>query len=118
MPVEFFKDKNNHKNLRSKKIEQVLLDIINQLLAQDLQMSDETMITITKAKLNESVTYLDLTISAYGKASIKEVLEFLEENRVYIKSFCAKNTHLKYMPEIRFHEDKSIRETLKWDQLT
>jgi len=101
---------------RSDKVETTFLNLISKIF-QDLIMEDETMISVSKIKLNPSLTFLDITVSAYGKSSIESVLEFLNDKKSLIRNICAKSVNLKYTPEIRFHADKSVQDTIFFGSL-
>lgn len=103
---------------RSKKVEKTFLDILNEFFTKEINWPENLFVSISKVRLNDKMTYLDIEISTYGEESANQAQNIINDHAYYIRSYCAKRIHLKYMPEIRFHSDRTVQETLKWSQLS
>ena len=63
-------------------------------------------VTITRVRVSADLSFADVYYSVMG--DWEETRQGLEESKKLIKSYIGKELRIKRLPELRFHEDRSL----------
>ncbi len=96
---------------RDKRTASLLKKEISRLLLREVKDPRITgLITVTDVVVSKDLKVATVYISILGdKKTIEDSLAGLSSSRGYIKTCLAKVLHMKYMPDIRFKEDYSLK---------
>ncbi|MBI3253090.1 MAG: 30S ribosome-binding factor RbfA [Candidatus Omnitrophica bacterium] len=103
---------------RSDQVAEELRKIVSRVLLEDLHDPRIGFVTITRIEITGDLRHAKVFYSILGDANARDsTLEALEENRGLIKKLTIERLNMKYAPEIKFEEDKSIEHVFKIDEI-
>jgi len=103
---------------RLKRVNQLLKEEISQIIQKELDNPSIGFVTVTKVDINHDLSIAKVYISVMEKNERKQdTLKALNNASSYIKKLLGARIKLRYMPEVKFFEDKSIDEGLKLQRL-
>jgi ribosome-binding factor A len=77
------------------------------------------MVTVSDAEVTRDLSVAKVFVTFYesDEAKQKEYLKILEENKGFIRTLLSKRIRMRSVPELRFHQDKSIVEGMRISNL-
>jgi ribosome-binding factor A len=105
------------KEFRREMIESEILKLINMNISnlRDPRIQNK-IISATRVELSRDKSFADVYISVLN-GEIDEIIEVLTKAKGFFKSVIAKNVRMYKIPEIRFHKDIGIEESIKIHKL-
>lgn len=105
------------KEFRREMIESEILKLINMNInnLRDPRVQNK-IISATRVELSRDKSYADIYVSVLG-GEMDEIIEVLTKAKGFFKSLIARNIRMYKVPEIRFHKDKGIEESIKIQKL-
>ncbi|OQY09383.1 MAG: ribosome-binding factor A [Marinitoga sp. 4572_148] len=105
------------KEFRREMIESEILKLINMNInnLRDPRVQNK-IISATRVELSRDKSYADVYVSVLG-GEVDEIIEVLTKAKGFFKSLIARNIRMYKVPEIRFHKDKGIEESIKIHKL-
>lgn len=115
MDYESFGKQNNAKqNRRHLQVAQVFKKILAEYLQDtDLINRENNVISIVDVRVNPSLSFVDVNITSIFNT--EEIVKTLNSHKQEVRRYCASNIrHLRYIPDIRFHLDKTVETLLRF----
>lgn len=106
--------------MREEKIEKLNEAIKNELskiLAREIDLPIGTILTITAARTLEDLSESRIFVSVFPENKIEETLAVLNRQVVDLQNILNKKIRTRWMPKIKFFEDKELKEARKIDVL-
>ncbi|GAB6189193.1 30S ribosome-binding factor RbfA [Marinitoga arctica] len=105
------------KEFRREMIESEILKLINMNInnLRDPRVQNK-IISATRVELAKDKSYADVYVSVLN-GDIDEIIEVLTKAKGFFKSLIARSIRMYKVPEIRFHKDKGIEESIKIHKL-
>ena len=99
---------------RSNQVAEELRKIVSLILLEDLHDVRVGFVTVTRIEITDDLRYAKVFYSILGDEKVREsTLEALDENRGFIKKLAVERLNMKYAPEIKFEEDKTIEHSFR-----
>ena len=99
---------------RSNQVAEELRKIVSLILLEDLHDARVGFVTVTRIEITDDLRYAKVFYSILGDEKAREsTLEALDENRGLIKKLAVERLNMKYAPEIKFEEDKTIEHSFR-----
>lgn len=103
----------SRKNSRHLQLAQSFKKIISEYVQHGTLLPECSLTSVVEVRVNPSLSFIDVTISSAKDQ--KETVKLLNENSKEIKKYCSQSMkHLRYMPNIRFHEDDTVETLLRF----
>ena len=74
-------------------------------------------LTLTEVNCSKDIRIARVYYVPVGRENSKQIEEALNTKKNYIRKYLGKKIHLKYLPALRFIEDKSFEEFRKTSEL-
>lgn len=105
------------KEFRREMIESEIMKIINTNVSnlRDPKIQGK-LISATRVELSRDKSYADIYVSVFG-GDIDEIINVLEKAKGFFKSIIGRNIRMYKIPELRFHKDMGIEESIKIHKL-
>ncbi|WGS65981.1 30S ribosome-binding factor RbfA [Marinitoga aeolica] len=105
------------KEFRREMIESEILKLINMNISnlRDPRIQNK-IISATRVELSRDKSYADVYVSVLN-GDIDEIINILTKAKGFFKSIISKNIRMYKIPEIRFHKDLGIEESIKIHKL-
>ena len=94
-------------NLRLKKVNELIKQEVGDLVARELDLSREILITVTKAVVSPDLRYADILVSVLPAEKKLSTLRSLNKNVYSLQQKLNKKLTMKPVPKIRFELDKT-----------
>lgn len=108
----------NRNNNRFGRIDEEFKKEISQIINYELKNPNVTgMISVTKVKVTNDLSYAKVSVSILNSKNIKDTLAGLKKSSGYIRSELAKRINLRNTPEIIFELDDSLEYGAKIDSI-
>ena len=105
-------------NNRQGRIDEEFKREISQIINYDLKNPNVTgMISVTKVKVTNDLSYATVSVSILNSKNIKETLEGLKKSSGYLRSELAKRINLRNTPELVFELDESLEYGARIDSI-
>ena len=103
---------------RLKRVNQLLKQEISQIIQKELDNPSIGFVTVTRVDVNHDLSIAKVYISVMEKNERKQdTLKALNNASSYIKKLLGARIKLRYMPEVKFFEDKSIDEDMRIEEI-
>ncbi|MBM7558666.1 30S ribosome-binding factor RbfA [Marinitoga litoralis] len=105
------------KEYRKEMIESEILRLVNSNISnlRDPRIQDK-LISATRVELSKDKSFADIYVSVLN-GDLDEVIEVLTKAKGFFKSLISRNIRMYKIPEIRFHKDKGIEESIRIHKL-
>ncbi|KLO24292.1 ribosome-binding factor A [Marinitoga sp. 1197] len=105
------------KEFRKEMIESEILKLINMNInnLRDPKLQGK-IISITRVELSRDKSFADIYVSVLNE-EIDEIINVLTKAKGFFRNLIAKNIRMYKVPEIRFHKDKGLEESIKIHKL-
>ncbi|SHE71272.1 ribosome-binding factor A [Marinitoga hydrogenitolerans DSM 16785] len=105
------------KEFRREMIESEILKLINMNInnLRDPKVQNK-IISATRVELSRDKSFADIYISVLN-GDIDEIIEVLSKAKGFFKNIISRNIRMYKIPEIRFHKDIGIEESIKIHRL-
>ncbi|WP_129408477.1 30S ribosome-binding factor RbfA [Marinitoga lauensis] len=105
------------KEFRREMIESEILKLINMNISnlRDPRIQNK-IISATRVELSRDKSYADVYVSVLN-GDIDEIINVLTKAKGFFKNVISKNIRMYKIPEIRFHKDLGIEESIKIHKL-
>ena len=109
--------KTSHRLLRvNELIKRELSEIMQHLDWSETGLPNLTL-TLTEVNCSKDIRIAKVYYIPVGRENSKQIEEALNTKKNYIRKYLGKKIHLKYLPALRFIEDKSFEEFRKTSEL-
>jgi ribosome-binding factor A len=102
---------------RIEKINSLIKEEISKIIRKEIDLPENTLVTITRVETNRDLTECKVFFSCYPESKFDEVLKILEKEIYYIQGRLNKKLFLKRVPMIRFKKEKKIVEAAKIEEI-
>ncbi len=92
-------------NLRLKKVNELIKQKVGNLIARELDLSREILVTVIKADVSPDLRYADVSISVLPAEKKLSTLRSLNKNVYSLQQKLNKKLTMKPVPKIRFKLD-------------
>lgn len=91
---------------RIEKLNMLLREEISKILDRDIEVSEGTMLTVTRVAISSDGQYATVFVSLLGK-NPKEALEILKKSVYYIQQVLNRRVRMRPVPKIHFEIDEA-----------
>jgi ribosome-binding factor A len=102
---------------RIEKINSLIKEEISKIIRKEIDLPENTLVTITRVKTNRDLTECKVFFSCYPESKFDEVLKILEKEIYYIQGRLNKKLFLKRVPMIRFKKEKKVLEAARIEEI-
>jgi ribosome-binding factor A len=103
---------------RMDRVNQLLKEEVGKIIQKDLDNPAISFVTVTDVKTKPDLTEAKIFVSIMADDKRKEAtLSALNKARSYIKKLIAGRIKLKFMPDLKFFQDKSIDKSIRIEEL-
>ncbi len=104
-------------NLRLKKINELIKQEVGNIIARELDLSREILITVTKTDVSPDLRYADILISVLPAEKKISTIKLLNKNVYQIQRELNKKLTMNPVPKIRFKLDTTGEYVNRIDEL-
>ena len=103
---------------RSERVGDLVHHEISNILLREISDPRVEMITITGTKVSDDLRHANVYYSVIGdEKRWEEVKEGLSSSKGYIKRELGRRLKMKYIPDVHFHEDRTLEKGERIDSL-
>ena len=84
---------------------------------KELSLPKSILVTVTEVETSRDLRQSKVFISVFPEKETKRVLRTLEKGIYDIQQILNKRLKIKFVPKIKFFEDKKLKETQKIDEI-
>lgn len=108
---------NRTKNRNKERIENSILNILNNVLKFEIYDIDIKKCSFTFLKLSDDKSYCEISVDTYNRKNIDEYVKKLNNSKSVFKKSLAKELNMWKIPQIHFSKDKIIDRVTKIDEI-
>ncbi|MFC1633132.1 30S ribosome-binding factor RbfA [Patescibacteria group bacterium] len=107
---------------RQTRVQSLVIEEVGKLLKREVELPPDILVTIKGAKISPDLHYATLIVSVLPEHKTPSTLERLSKAAPHLQKILNKNLTMKYVPMIRFAQDRSeervtrISEVLKEEE--
>jgi len=102
---------------RIKKINTFIKKELGGIILKELSLPKSILVTVTEVETSRDLRQSKVFISVFPEKETKRVLRTLEKGIYDIQQILNKRLKIKFVPKIKFFEDKKLKETQKIDEI-
>ncbi len=102
---------------KTEKLNEVVKNELSKIIAKEIDLPPGVFLTITEAETSEDSSESKIFISVFPENKISEVLKILNREIYGLQQILNKRIKIRFVPKIRFLEDKRLKEAQKIDTL-
>jgi ribosome-binding factor A len=93
---------------RIKKINELIMRELGQMILKELEFSEGTLVTLTSVDTSPDLTDSKIGISVFPVQGLKQALKILSSQAGYLQHLLNRKLSLYFVPRIRFVADKEL----------
>ena len=99
---------------RSERMSDEIQHIMGEVFISDFNIPNVGLLTVSKVEITSDLRLAKIFISLLNsKLSSDKVIDYLKENRKVIRYHLGKRLNAKYVPDVRFYYDDSLKKAEK-----
>ena len=102
---------------RIKNINTFIKKELGGIILKELSLPKSILVTVTEVETSRDLRQSKVFISVFPEKETKRVLRTLEKGIYDIQQILNKRLKIKFVPKIKFFEDKKLKETQKIDEI-
>lgn len=103
---------------RSERMSDEIHSILGGIFISEFQIEDAGLLTVTKVRLTSDLRLAKIFISLLNsKKTGEEVIDYLKHNRKIIRYHLGNKLNSKFVPDLRFYYDDSLKKAAEIDTL-
>ena len=103
---------------RPERVAELILQELSHIIKRGIPNEPFGLLTLTHVKMSVDLRYADVSYSIFGSEEEKErSTQALVNATPLIRKLLAQRIRLRYVPELRFHYDRSIAHSARVDEL-
>ena len=102
---------------RLKKINALIKKELGTIILKELSWPESILVTITEVETLKDLKESRVFIAVFPEKEMKKVLKILKGEVYNLQQFLNKRIKIKFVPRIKFFEDKRLKETQKVDEI-
>ena len=103
---------------RSERMSDEIRSILGGIFISEFQIKDAGLLTISKVEVTSDLRLAKIFISLLGsKKSPEEIIDYLKHNRKIIRYHLGNKLNAKFVPDLRFYYDDTLKKAEKINTL-
>ncbi len=99
---------------RSERMSDEIQHIMGEVFISDFTVPNAGLLTVSKVEITSDLRLAKIFVSLLNsKLTSEEVITYLKENRKVIRYHLGKRLNAKYVPDVRFYYDDSLKKAEK-----
>ena len=103
---------------RTRRVAEAIKEEVASLLIKGLKDTRIGFVSVVGARVSSDLHTADIYVSLYGSETEKKSsLAGLQSSAGFVRRHLGKALRLRFAPEVRFHEDKTLDEVFRLDKI-
>ena len=102
---------------RLKKLNDLLRDEVGKILKSELELDNETFITVVRADVSPTLEHATIWISVFPESKRGTVLQKINHKIYFLQQILNKRLKMRPVPKIRFEIDKTEEEAARIEEM-
>ena len=99
---------------RSERMSDEIRSILGGIFISEIQIQDSGLLTVSKVEVTSDLRLAKIFISLLSsKKSPEEIIDYLKHNRKLIRYHLGNKLNAKFVPDLRFYYDDSLKKAEK-----